>query len=75
VDGNLREIPEMNGWVSPRLGVRFNLSGPELKLFGPDGQPFLTYQELAIQVDLLRLRLQIERMKAQLRALGIEPEV
>jgi len=42
----LKAIPEMNGWVSPRLGVRFDLSGPELKLFGPDGQPFQTVQEV-----------------------------
>ena len=34
-DGKLRVIPEMNGWVSPRLGVRFDLSGPELKFLAP----------------------------------------
>ncbi len=51
--GKLKVIPQMNGWVSPRLGVRFDLSGPELKLFGPDGQRFLTYQELAHERDQL----------------------
>jgi Uma2 family endonuclease len=43
----LAEIPRMDGWISPRLGVRFDLSGSELAIFGPDGRRFLTYQELA----------------------------
>jgi hypothetical protein len=50
-DGKLKAIAEMNGWVSPRLGVRFDLSGPELQLFGPDGKRFLTYQELVKERD------------------------
>jgi len=77
-DGKLKAIPEMNGWVSPRLGVRFDLSGPELKLFGPDGQPFLTYQELvkdrnqiAGERDAERQR--NERLVALIRSSGIEP--
>jgi Uma2 family endonuclease len=45
-DGELEEIPETNGWTSPRLGVRFDLSGGQFRLFGPDGNPFLTYVEL-----------------------------
>jgi Uma2 family endonuclease len=82
---DLREIPEMHGWVSPRLGVRFDMSGTELQLFGPDGQRFVTYVELADQRDqALRQaeqavqqaeqeRQRAERLAAQLRALGIEP--
>lgn len=44
-------IPDMNGWMSPRLGVRFELHDGELRLFGPDGQRFLTYTELVEQRD------------------------
>src|SRR5262249_55753835 len=47
VDHGLEEIPVMNDWISPLMGVRFDMTGSELKLFGPDGQRFLTYQELA----------------------------
>ena len=47
----LEEIPVMDGWVSPRLGVRFDLSGGDLRLIGPDGRPFATYVELARQRD------------------------
>jgi Uma2 family endonuclease len=42
----LVEVPEANGWVSPRLGVRFVLDESGLRLFGPDGKPFLTVAEL-----------------------------
>ncbi|MBM4067518.1 MAG: Uma2 family endonuclease [Planctomycetes bacterium] len=45
----LVEIPNMNGWVSPRLGVRFEIHDGPLRLFGPDGKPFLTYTELVEQ--------------------------
>jgi Uma2 family endonuclease len=47
----LEAIPWMDGWVSPLLGIRFDLSGSELTIFGPDGQRFLTFQELAEERD------------------------
>jgi len=37
----------MNGWVSPALGVRFTVESGEVRLFYPDGRPFLTFEELA----------------------------
>jgi Uma2 family endonuclease len=49
----LEEIPRMEGWISPRLGIRFDLSESELTIYGPDGRRFLTYQELAQQNDRL----------------------
>jgi Uma2 family endonuclease len=84
--GCLEPIPNMNGWVSPRLGVRFDLSGDDLRLIGPDGKPFATYAELyereeqAIDQMLIARgeaeaeRKRAERLAAQLRKLGIEPE-
>ena len=97
---DLRPIPRMDGWTSPRLGIRFDLSGKSLRIFGPDGKPFSTYIELARQRDDLahqrddlahqrdemahqrdemdRLREEerrrADRLAAQLKALGIEPE-
>ncbi|MGD9714249.1 MAG: Uma2 family endonuclease [Thermomicrobiales bacterium] len=32
--------------VSPRLKIRFDLSGKEMVVFGPDGQPFRTFDEI-----------------------------
>ncbi len=85
-EGEFVEIPEINGWVSPRLGVRFDMGGDVLRLIGPDGVAFLTYVELyesrgeAIDQMLAerrradRERQRAEMLAAQLRALGIEPE-
>jgi Uma2 family endonuclease len=46
-DNGLVELPGLDRWISPRLSIRFDLSGPELAIYGPDGQRFLTYQEIA----------------------------
>jgi Uma2 family endonuclease len=42
----LVRVRGMNGFVSPRLGIRFDLAGPELVVRSPDGRPFLTFEEL-----------------------------
>lgn len=76
---SLEEIPDLANWVSPRLGIRFDLSGEELRILGPDGRPFASYLELAEQCDQAQKQAaesarKAERLAAQLRALGIEPE-
>jgi Uma2 family endonuclease len=53
IGGDLKRIPSMDNWTSPILQIRFDMSRPELKLFGPDGSPFLTYQEIAEENDRL----------------------
>jgi Uma2 family endonuclease len=99
-DGSLREIQEIDGWVSPRLGVRFAFEENVLRIYGPDGRPFRTFPELERQrveaerradearqqadearqqADEARkqadeTRERNERLMAQLRALGVEPE-
>jgi Uma2 family endonuclease len=76
--GHLLEIPQTDGWISPRLGIRFDLSGEELQIFDPDGKRFLTYVELVVARDEARLAAEAsrraQRLAAQLRALGAEPE-
>jgi hypothetical protein len=44
--GHLQPISNMNGWRSPRLWVRFEMQGPELQLYYPNGRPFLSFLEL-----------------------------
>jgi Uma2 family endonuclease len=66
-----QEVPQMNGWVSPRLRIRFDLSGPELMIDGRDGRRFATYVELAAQRDQAQQR--AERLAAKLRELGVDP--
>ncbi len=61
----LREIAEMNGWVSPRCGIRFELLENELRILAPDGHPFETYVDVARRAD---------RLREKLRALGVDPD-
>jgi Uma2 family endonuclease len=61
----LEEIEEMNGWVSPRLGVRFGLEGGELVLYRPDGERFATYVELMAQRDAERRRAEEAERRAE----------
>lgn len=42
----LEPIEEVVGWVSPRLGVRFEIESDNLAIYRPDGRRFLTYEEL-----------------------------
>ena len=44
-----RKVRPPHGFVSPRLGIRFELSGPELVVSYPDGRRFLTFEELDAQ--------------------------
>jgi Uma2 family endonuclease len=43
----LRLVRPSHGFVSPRLKIRFDLSGDEMVVFGPDGRRFLTPHEIA----------------------------
>lgn len=64
-EGELNEVPEMQGWVSPRLGVRFELVGLELRLYGPDGERFLTYVELVEQREQARQQAEQARQETE----------
>jgi Uma2 family endonuclease len=64
VDGVLDDIPELATWVSPRLGIRFDMTGPELVISGPNRERFLTFQELADAREAERQRADVERQRA-----------
>lgn len=42
----LQEIEQLSGWVSPRLGIKFEPKSTGLEIYRPDGQKFATYVEL-----------------------------
>ena len=71
-DGVLEEIAEMQGWVSPRLGIRFALEGMELALYRPDGSRFETFVEVQQRAEAEHRR--AEQLAARLRALGVDPD-
>ena len=78
-NGNLAQIGQLNNWVSPRLGIRFDTSGGELAIYRPDGERFLTSVELAQRVREAELLLEQERQRAEqmaayLRSLGVDPD-
>jgi Uma2 family endonuclease len=99
-DAGLREIEPMRGWVSPHLGIRFEMNGDELLLYHPDGQRFLTFLEQVkvremekkaralaekereraekelqkAEKERASAEASAEKLRAQLRALGVEPQ-
>jgi len=61
----LEKIARMEGWVSPRLGVQFELEGVELVLYQADGTRFLTFQELASARQQAEQQVQVEVLARQ----------
>lgn len=79
IDGQLTIIEEIQGWVSPRLGVRFEMA-EELQIFTPTGERFLTFVELGqkLQQERQRAELAEARLKAleeRLKSLGVDPNL
>ncbi|MCZ8056601.1 MAG: Uma2 family endonuclease, partial [Microcystis sp. LE19-12.2C] len=64
-EGLLSSIPEIKGWISPRLKIRFELRGDELEIYGLDGQKFLSSIELSQKA---------QRLAEYIRSLGIDPD-
>ncbi len=54
-------IDEMNGWISPRLGIRFEVLPETLQLYRRDGQLFAGYLEVQQQLENVQQQLQDER--------------
>ena len=60
----LRPIAVMDGWTSPRLGIRFEMGGEELQILGPDGRPFTTFQETAELSERAQVRADVAEDRA-----------
>ena len=80
--GDLLEIiPQMDNWVSPRLGIRFDLSAGELSIFSKTGREFLFRDQarkqreyLAQQAEKERRRAEKERQRAEKAELRVKEE-
>lgn len=70
----LVEIQQMNGWISPRLGVRFELTSQNLTIYRPDGERFLRPIELRRRAEQDQLRAEQERLRAEQERLRAEQE-
>ena len=78
-DGELNYIESMEGWVSPRLEIRFETASGELEIYRPDGLKFLSYVELSRQMEQEReekelVQQKADRLSEKLREMGINPE-
>jgi Uma2 family endonuclease len=61
----LEAIRETNGWVSPRLGIRFELTSDTLLIMRPDGKPFLSTLELDAVREQEHQRAEQEHQRAE----------
>ncbi len=84
-ESEFEAIEQMDGWISPRLGVRFQLSETGLEMFGPNQEPFVSFVELdrlrqqaearAQQAEMLleQERSRSQALESRLREMGIDP--
>jgi Uma2 family endonuclease len=63
---SLEEIAQMQGWVSPLLGIRFELMENDLTVYRPDGARFLTSVELHERAEQEYQRAEQEYQRAEL---------
>ncbi len=66
-EDGLDAIALMENWASPRLGIRFDLSGDQLQIYRPDGTRFFSY------VEICQL-LEEERQRAELAETALAEE-
>ena len=71
-DDTLKIIETMDGWISPRLQIRFQMTAETLAIYRPDGQRFLTYTELGQQLTQEKER--VRALETKLKELGIDPD-
>ncbi|MBF0449608.1 MAG: Uma2 family endonuclease [Candidatus Magnetomorum sp.] len=77
----LNEIPHINGWISPRLQIRFDISQQDLVIYYPDGQKFLSFLELdderkkeKLRADVAEQLLNTEKQRVEKEKKRVEKE-
>lgn len=73
-NNQLVAVPSMSGHKSPRLGIVFEMTDDGLRVVGPDGHPFLTYEELARREDELARRIEQEQQRTEFERQRAESE-
>jgi Uma2 family endonuclease len=69
---HLTLLEDLNHWVSPRLGICFQGTTPELQLIRPDGQPFATYTEVSQQLAVTNQQLQAANQQLEATSQQLE---
>jgi Uma2 family endonuclease len=74
-DRVLQAIPQMQNWVSPRLGIEFDPAArPEMQIYSPDGLPFITLEELSAQSQAQVQQLQEQDRQLQEQNLALQEQ-
>jgi Uma2 family endonuclease len=80
-EDGLDAIALMENWASPRLGIRFDLSGSQLQIYRPDGTRFFSYVEICQLLEEERQRAELaetalaeERQRAELAETALAEE-
>ncbi|MBW4671969.1 MAG: Uma2 family endonuclease [Cyanomargarita calcarea GSE-NOS-MK-12-04C] len=71
---DLEVIEEINGWVSPQLGIGFEVKVGTLEIYRPDGRKFLTSVELDQLREQERQRAEEERQQKEAALLQLKEE-
>jgi len=58
-------VENINGWISPRLRIRFQITPDNLEIYYPDGRKFLTTVELNQVAEQERQRAEQERQEKE----------
>jgi Uma2 family endonuclease len=73
-NGRHRKVENLHGWVSPRLGIRFDLSGKALVIYDRDGQRFEAPSELRKRAEEEAARARAEADRAEAESARAEAE-
>ncbi len=73
-EGELTPIEEMNGWVSSRLGIRFEVTETTLNIYDREGNIFLSPVEIRQRAEQEARRAEQEALKARQEAQRAEQE-
>jgi len=72
--GDTVESYDINGWTSPTLKIRFARENGELVVYRPDGQKFLSAEELRARAEQEAARAEQEAARAEHEAARAEQE-
>ncbi|WP_211942422.1 Uma2 family endonuclease [Cylindrospermopsis raciborskii] len=73
-NNSFKEIKDVSVWTSPRMNVRFDITGDELVIYYPDGGRFLSPVELSNYAEQENQRAERETQRAEREKLLKEQE-
>jgi Uma2 family endonuclease len=74
VEGELTPLDDLENWVSPRLGIRFELTPSTLNLYDSENNLFLSPLELKRALRQEQVRVRQEKLRAEQEKIRAEQE-